>query len=164
MYRNLIRASVGLLTFGVGVIASSFFYHQVKVVHVVQQGSILVVAPVSTVRSPIMSIESLPTDPIKILYVGTEISADRKEGRRVNFLLQNVSNGAIRAYVVSCLRSRATSSGAAYQESRSFQEGFRYGSSQSFVCYSEATDTLELSVNEVEFMDGIRWSKSQTLH
>jgi hypothetical protein len=161
MYRNLIRPLVGLLTFGVGVIASLFFSHPVKVV---KQPSILVVTQVSTVASPIMSIESLATDPLKILYVGTEISADQKEGRRVNFLLQNVSDKAVRAYVVSCLRSRATSSGAAYQESRSFPQGFRYGSSQPFVCYSEATDTLELSINEVEFMGGTRWSKNQSLH
>jgi hypothetical protein len=161
MYRNLIRALVGLLTFAVGVIASSFFYHPVKVV---KQSSILVATPVSTVASPIMSIESIPSEPLKILYVRTEISADRKEDRRVTFLLQNVSDQAIRAYVVSCWRSRATSSGAAYSESRSFPQGFRYGSSQPFVCHSEATDTLELSVNEVEFIDGSRWTKYQPLH
>ena len=161
MYRYVIRALIGLSTLAIGVFVSSLFYHPVRVVKVVHESSsILVATPISSVASPTMSIESLPTAPLKIRYVGTEISQERL---RVNFLLQNISNQAVRAFVVSCVHSTATTSGA-YLESRSFPEGLRYGASEPFVCYSAATDTLELRVNEVEFMDGTRWSKNQPMN
>ncbi|HKE59324.1 MAG TPA: hypothetical protein VKB46_21595 [Pyrinomonadaceae bacterium] len=163
MNRNLIRAFVGLLTFAIGVFVSSLFYHPVKVVTLVyDSSSILVATPISSVASPTLSIDSLTTEPLKIRYVGTEIT-DHNERLRVNFLVQNISNQTVRAFVVSCVRSTATTSGA-YLESRSFPEGLRNGASEPFVCYSAATDNLELRVNEVEFMDGTRWSKNQPVN
>jgi hypothetical protein len=112
------------------------------------------------VASPMMSIDKFPNERLKVLYVGTAIS-NHAGGRRVSFLLQNVSSTGIRFYAVSCSKSRPGTTGSTYSESHSYVESFRSGASQPFTCDCEANDTLQVSVNAVELVDGSKWSKNQ---
>lgn len=157
MYRHLSRVLVALLTFAAGVIASTLFYHPV---HIAKEATILLATPISKVASPTMSIESVPSAPLKLLYVGTEINLSRDEGRRVSFLLQNVSTKDISFYSVSCSKSRAGSNGIVYSEAHYTLQDFRPGTSQPFVCECDANETLRLTVNEVWFVDGGTWNKN----
>src|SRR4029450_8956079 len=112
MYRHLSRALPALLTFLVGVTVSALFSRQVEVakeaprVRSVITETRLVAMPVSAVSSPTMSIDSGPNGPLKLLYVGTDLTFERSEGRRVSFVLRNISNDGIRSYVVSCSKWR----------------------------------------------------------
>jgi len=113
------------------------------------------IEPVSKVPSPMMSIESAPNQPIKFWYVGTETMGDSDDHLRVSFLIQNVSNQAIRSYLVTC--GRPNESLGKRVELQSFERGFRFGASQSFVCECQKNDTLELRLKRVEFLNGDIW-------
>ncbi len=173
---HLRRVLVALLTFTVGVTASWLFFGPAKVRSVVRREVhtelVTTVAspsyridmgtlePVSKVPSPMTSIESIPGEPLKILYVGTDTKGDSNDSLHVSFLLQNVSNQAIQSYEVSCERSRGTLRNLTYTE-RSHGQAFRPGSSQLFVCDCKANDTLEVRVNSVGYVNGNWWTGSK---
>ncbi len=170
MCRHSSRVLVALLTFTVGVTASWLFFGPAKVRSIVHTELATTAAspsyiidmgtlePVSRMPSPMMSIESTPGEPLRILYVGTDNKGDSNDSIRVSFLLQNMTNQPIQSYEVSCERSRGTLRNLTFSESRLLEQAFRPGSSQLFVCDCKATDALELRVDWVEFVTGVRWS------
>ena len=174
MYRYGIRSLVALLTFAIGLLISAVpnLVNRSKVVAVRARHSSChrkmeyVPSPViamGDVPSPVMSIDTQPNEPLKILYLSTSQDPDDSNKRQVDFLVENRSDRDIKGFTVN-YRSSWTSNtkgggGGVSVEANPEVQVFRTGDSKVVRINCDADQVLTVWLNSTEFADGSHWNK-----
>ena len=112
-------------------------------------------------KSPTMSFERYPDQPVEILYDSTHEVARSVGSVRVKFLFKNKNEKTIVRYTIEYL-SKPASDNETLAILHGIFDGSRLqsGESETFVLTTPSDSRLSLRVNDVEFDDGTRWSSS----
>ena len=163
MRRLFSYISIALVTFGLGVFSARVgdvrvFTRRDGCVRRSQSRSSL---PAAVTRSPTMSIDRYPGQPVEILYDSTRAIAGAAGSARVNFLFRNTNQKPIVRYTIEVLSKPAFDNGTPANLNRVFQGSrLQPGESETFVLTTRSDSRLSLRVTGVEFVDGTRWSST----
>ena len=169
MCRYGIRLSVALLTFAIGLVVSAVpsLFNRAPLTEFARarhgsschrrMGSVWM----GSVSSPMMSIETQPNEPLKILYLSTSLDPADPNKRQVDFLVENRSDRDIKGFTVN-YRSSWTSNtkgggGGVSVIANPQEQVFRTGDSQVVRISCDADQVLTLWLNSAEFGDGSQW-------
>lgn len=163
MRRLLFYIPIALVTFGLGIMTA-----RVGDVHVLtksdectRRSQPRLSLPGVATKSPTMSIEQYPDQPVEILYDSTREIARTVGWVRVKFLFKNTNQKPIVRYTIECLSEHASDNETPANRHRVFQGSLlQSGESETFVLTTRSDSRLSLRVNDVEFYDGTRWSSS----
>ena len=163
MRRWLSFIPIALVTFGLGIMAarvgdvrvSTRRYECTRRTHL--RSSL----PGVVTKSPTMSFERYPDQPLEILYDSTHEVARSVGSVRVKFLFKNTNQKPIVRYTIEYL-SKPASDNETLANLHGIFDGSRLqsGESETFVLTTRSDSRLSLRVNYVEFDDGTRWSSS----
>jgi len=168
MHRTIVRISVALFTFALGLILSAipsiFSRHR----HPNAQRLTYIRSSCHRSRefvqsqSPMMSIESDLTGPLTLLYSSTSIDSVDPGKRHVHFLVVNASSKEVSAFNVnygSSWRSNsdATGSGQFGYQADSRKQMVAPGESQAVTIDSDTDQTLTIWIDSADFADGSHW-------
>ena len=171
MYRYGIRSFVALLTFAIGLLISAVpnLLNRSKVVTLRARHSSChrkmeyVPSPIiamGDVSSPVMSLDTQPNEPLKILYLSTSQDPDDSNKRQVDFLVENRSDRDIKGFSVN-YRSSWTSNtkgGGGGISAIPNSDVLRTGDSQVVRINCDADQVLTLWLSSAEFADGSHWN------
>ncbi len=167
MHRTIVRLSVALFTFTLGLMINAIpgvFSHN----HHDTQGTFFIKSSChrsngfmpspnrasSRVASGVMSIETDRTGPLKLLYMSTTIDAADPAKEQVHFFVENTSNKEVSAFNINY--------GPSWKDRFAFQANsqaqmVKPGESQAVTIDWDADQKLTLWVDSADFADGTHW-------
>ena len=166
MYRYGIRFFVALLTFAIGLLVSAVpnLFNRAPLgyplVYVRGPGGSCHHRRMGYVPSPVMSIETQPNEPLKILYLSTSLDPADSNKRELDFLVENKSDRDIKGFSIS-YRSSWTSNtkgGGGGISAIPNSDVLRTGDSQVVRINCDADQVLTLWLSSAEFADGSHWN------
>lgn len=167
MYRYGIRFFVALLTFAIGLLVSAVpnLFHRAPLgyplVYVRGPGGSCHHQRMGYVPSPVMSIETQPNEPLKILYLSTSQGPADSNKRQVDFLVENRSDRDIKGFTINYRLTSNTKGGGVSVAANPEEQVFRTGDSQVVRINCDADQALTLWLNSAEFADGSQWNNKQ---
>ncbi len=154
---------IALLTFGLGIMAARV--GDVRVLtrryECTRRSHPRSPLPGVVTKSPTMSFERYPDQPVELLYDSTHEVARAVGSVRVQFLFKNTNQKPIVRYTIEYLSRPASDNETLANLHRIFHGSrLQSGESETFVLTTRSDSSLSLRVNDVEFDDGTRWSSS----
>ena len=163
MRRLLYYIPIALVTFGLGIMAARV--GDVRVLtwrdECTRRSHPRSSLPGVVTKSPTMSFERYPDQPVEILYDSSREVAGAVGSVRVKFLFKNTNQKPVVRYTIEYLSKPASDDETLANLHRIFHGSrLHSGDSETFVLTTRSDSRLSLRVNDVEFDDGTRWSSS----
>ena len=164
MRRYVVRFLVAVLTFGIGVALSlALGLVKFKDTHSVQRNWSRKDCPkrFRVARPAFLTVDSLATDPLKLVYLGTSEDASRGDEVRMRFSVANNSGKTITGYWIAAREIWDSKGKSASLSSRGLDwtavEVLEPGD-YSYISLPRNAEGASLRVTKVSFQDGSSWT------
>jgi hypothetical protein len=161
MRRYAVRFLVAVLTFGIGVaISLALGLFRVQETEFVHREWTLSGCPkrFRAARPAFLTIDSQPTEPLKLVYLGTTSDPAGSEEGRMRFLVENRSNRTVSGYAISATQIWKTNEKSAARDlDWTAFDVLQPGESRT-TTLPRSAEGLSLRVGRVNFQDGSVWT------